>query len=325
MKITAFLSICLAMSAFSHVGLVLAMAPPEAGRSAASQPAAKQPTTRPWLPSGVRAAAPITRAETVEDALAYSDDEKIILGDVRDGDGQLSTPALYIMLRRARMLPAGDKTFGGVDQPDPKGFWREPKRYRGRLVRVEVRYGGRAELWTKNITPTRWWGRRDVWMVDVLVEAEKTKPPTYRRMLVVMGHEPPKNLLKRQRLELVGIFYKLARLREDAATGDPAKRNEYPVIVAGSLSAAPGPGEDGLQWVAGLMIFAVMAMLFVFMFLRRKVSRQRAAGRRQYHPMRSDESAGASQAGLAEGVDEELCRQVESYQARRRGKNADNA
>ncbi|MDY7010406.1 MAG: hypothetical protein SVV80_06590 [Planctomycetota bacterium] len=328
MKITAFLCFFLYVPAFVHVGIAPAMTPSEADESVASQSAAfKQPTTMPWsltLPSDNLEVLPINRAETVEDALAYSDDEKIILDDVRDGDGQLSRPALYIMLRRARMLPGVDKTLEEAERPNPKDFWREPERYRGRLVRVKVRYGGRTTAWTENVTPTRWWGRRDVWMVDVLVESEKTKPPTYRRVLAVMGHEPPKNLLDRQPLELVGIFYKLARLREDAEEGDPDIMNEYPVIVAGALFAAPSPGENGFQWGAVLMIVAAMVMLFVFMLLRRSVSRRRAAGRREYPPMRPDDSAGGAEAGPMEEVNEELRRQVESYQAERRGKNAGN-
>ena len=324
MKITAILCIFL----FLHAGSAPAMAPPETDKSPGSQPAAKQPTTMPWsptLPSDDHKVMPITRAQTVEGALAYSDDEKIILDDVGDGDGQWSTPALYIMLRRAEMLPSGDKTLEEAERPNPKDFWREPGRYRGRLVRVDVRYGGRVTPWTENITPTRWWGRRNVWLVDVLVEAEKTKPPTYERMLVVMGHEPPKKLLDRQRLELVGIFYKLAKLREDAGEGDPNKKNDYPVIVAGALFP-PRSGEDSFQWGSVLMILAVMVMLFVFMRLRRSVSRRRAADRREYKPVRPEDSAAAgAKAGPVEEVDEELRRQVESYRAERKIKDADNA
>ncbi len=312
MKIIAILCIFLTMPAFFLAGCAPAMAPPDADKSAYGW------LTTPWSQKPV----PITRAETVEDALAYSDDEKIILDDVSDGDGQLSTPALYIMLRRAQMLPAGDKTLEEAERPDPKDFWREPERYRGRLVRVEVRYGGRTEPWG-NVTPTRWWGRRDVWMVDVLVEVEKTKPPTYERMLVVMGHEPPKNLSKRQPLEVVGIFYKLAKLHKDAETGDPGKKNEYPIIVAGALFA-PQSGKDNFQWGAVLMIIAIMVMLFIFMRLRRSVSRQRVAGRHEYKPMRPDDFAGSAQAGSDEEV-EELRRQVEAYQTQKRDKDADNA
>ncbi len=323
MKITAILCISL----FLHAGSAPAMDPPEADKSPGSQPADEQPTTIPWsptLPSDNHKVMPITRAETVEDALAYSDEEKIVLTDVSDGDGQLSTPALYVLLRRAEMLPAGDKTLEEAERPNPKDFWREPGRYRGRLVRVSVHYGGRVTPWTENITPTRWWGRRNVWLVDVLVETEKTKPPMYERMLVVMGHEPPKKLLDRQRLELVGIFYKLARLREDAGEGDPDKKNEYPVIVAASLFV-PQSGGDDFRWGAVLMIIAVMVMLFVFMRLRRSVSRRRAADRREYKPMRAEDSAGGAKAGPVEEVDEELRRQVESYRAEREIKDADNA
>ena len=302
MKITAILCISL----FLHVGSASAIAPPEADKSPGSQPADEQPATMPWSPtppSDEHKVMPITRAKTVEDALAYSDKEKIALVDVNDGDGQLDTSALYIMLRHAEMLPAGNKTLEEAERPNPKDFWREPKRYRGRLVRVSVRYGGRVEPW---------WGRRNVWMVDVLVESEKTKPPTYERMLVVMGHKPPEKLLDRQRLELVGIFYKLVRLSEEAETGDPNKKNDYPVIVASALFT-PQSGRHGFPWLATPMIIAVMVLLFVYMRLRRSVSLRHAADRREYKPMRSEDSTAGARAEPIEEVDEELRKQVEAY------------
>ena len=219
------------------------------------------------------------------------------------------------------MLPEGDKTLEEAERPNPKNLWREPGRYRGRLVRLKVLYDGRVTPWTENVVPGRWWGKRDVWMIDVLVEVEKTKPPSYERILVVMGHEPPKNLKNRQPLELVGLFYKkLTQLREDAEEGDPNVKDEYPVIVASSL--LPSRLEEGsFRWVGAVMIIAVMIMLFVFMRLKRGVSRQRAAGVREYQPTRPD---GGAVGGTGE-VDEELRRQVELHQAEKREKDVDNA
>ena len=311
MKTIAVLYISLTASFFFHVGCT------DADVSSDAAPAANQQTTASWLLTD-DPRKPIKRAETVEDALAYSKDEKIILKDVRDGGGQLDSSALYVLLRRSQMLPEGDKTLDEAERPNPKNLWREPGRYRGRLVRLKVLYAGRVTPWTENVTPGRWWGRRNVWMVDVLVEVEKTKPP--ERMLVVMGHEPPKNLKNRQPLELVGLFYKLAQLREDAEKGDPNVKNEYPVIVASSL-LPPRSDESDFRWGSIVMIMVVMVMLFVFMRLKRRVSRQRAAGMREYHPARPDSNA---EAATGE-VNEELQRQVKLHQAEKREKDADNA
>ncbi len=320
MKITAALCIVVSFMVFLPARQpVCAMSPPDADKSAESQIAAKLPTTAPWSPPADPKPLPIIRAETVEQALAYSADEKVILNDVQDGDSQLDKPSLYILLRRSQMLPEIDKMLEEADSPNPKNFWREPERYRRRLVRLKVLYGGRVKPWTENVTLGRWWGRRDVWMVDVLVEVEKTKPPVYKPMLVVMGHEPPKNLSNRQPLELVGLFYKLAKLRGDAEEGDPDRKDEYPVIVAGALFP-PRSDEGGFKWGGALIIIVVMIMLFVFIRLKRTVSRQRAAGVREYHPIRSDSGAEA----VAGEVDEELRREVESYQAKKRNKDADN-
>jgi hypothetical protein len=321
MRIIAALCVAVLFLVFLPVHTpVLAMSPPDESQPADTVSAAKQPTTSPWsstLPDDPNK--PIKRAETVEDALAYSDGEKIIMKDVHDGDGQLSTPALYILLRRSQMLPI-DKMLEEAERPNPKNFWREPERYRGRLVRLKVLYAGRVTPWTENVTPTRWWGKRDAWMMDVLVEVEKTKPPSYKRILVVMGHEPPKNLKNRQPLELVGLFYKLAKLREDAEEGDPNVKNEYPVIVAGAI-CPPQSDENPFKWGGTIMIMVILGLLFAFIRLKRGVSRQRAADVREYHPTRPDSGA---EAATGE-VDEELRRQVELHQAEKKDKDADNA
>ncbi len=309
MRITAILCFSLTIPAFFHAGC--AVAPPDADKSGD-----KQPITMPRFKKPLS----IIRAETVEDALDYSKDEKIVLGDVSDSESTLGSPAMYVLLRRAEMLPEGDKTLEEAERPSPKNLWREPGRYRNRLVRLKVFYAGRATLWTENVVSGRWWGRRDVWVVDVLVEVEKTKPPSYELMVVVMGHEPPKNLKNRQPLELVGLFYKLAKLREDAEEGDPNVKDEYPVIVASSL-LPPRSEESDFRWAVAVMIIAVMIMLFVFMRLRRGVSRQRAAGVREYQPTRPDNNV---EAATGE-VDEELQRQVKLHQAEKREKDADNA
>lgn len=327
MKITA--AVCVVVSSLVFLPAcqpASAMSPPDADEKPIP---AELPTTAPWLLHADTPDQPIKRAETVENALAYSEDEKIILDDVRDGDGQLSSSAMYVLLRRAQMLPEGDETLEEAESPSPKKLWDEPGRYRGRLVHLKVLYAGSVTPWTDNVVSTRWWGKRSVWMVHVLVEAKKTKPPTYDRMVVVMGHEPPKNLKNRQPLELVGLFYKLAKLREDAKKGDPDVKNEYPVIVASALYPTPSDkalsDESTFKWGSTVLIIAVMVMLFVFMRLKRGVARQRAAGVQEYHPSRSDTPDDADADADDGQVDEELLRQIELHQLDKRDEDADNA
>lgn len=249
---------------------------------------------------------PIAAAESVRDALAFSAEEREILKDVRDGDGQLDTPALYVLLRRAAMLPAGQRTLTEAEEPNPKSLWTEPQRYRARLVRVSGRRVGPVEDWSDQVTPTRWWGSRGVHVLYLKV------PGAEEPLMVYVTARPAEKLPERVRI--AGLFYKLVTLPERAETGDPSRTHAYPVLVAGTVHALRSPW--GVPAEAAIMLGVVLALVVVFMLLRRAGRRAAPAERAPYRPRRPEHAADAptDTAGQPpDEVDAELRRQVEQF------------
>lgn len=283
--------------------------------AAESRPAASAPATRPELP-------PIVQAATAAEALKYTLVEAIILADVEDR-GEFDIPALYVLLRRAEMLPEGRAVLDQADRPNLLNLWSSPERYRGQLIHVSGRYAGRVTDLTQTASRTlRWPYPRGVWAMDVIVEFGRDVPP--RRMVVVMGREPPKGLAKYQPVEFAGIFLKRATLPEDTDYSDPAVKKEYAVIVARrayTVAAPPGRVPVMFYVVFGL----VVVLLLAFILLRRKIGRAapKAGG---YRPARfEDARRGAEESqAAAEDVDEDLRREVADYLARREKQAEEN-
>jgi len=265
------------------------------------------PATQPRL-------MPIVQADTVEQALDYSADERIVLSDVADDNTRLNHPALYLLLRRAAMLPDAPAPYDEAEQPNPKDLWKTPKRYRGRLVRVAGLFAGRQTDLTKtgHFTATRWWGTRKAFLVDV------HEPKTGRIILLVLPEKPAKMAMGR-RVRFAGLFYKRVTLRENRTTGDPRKTHEYVVIVAKSLHRGWRGGGGGLLGgmplpaKAIIMIAVILGLLVAFVLLKRTMSRPPARRRAEYRPMRFQDDADSR--AEQSGVDEELRRQVEAARA----------
>ncbi len=290
---------------------------PAESASPATGPAAETATTSaPFAPPAEerRLALPITVAPSVQKALDYSPEERQILQDVRDGDGQLDAPALYVLLRRAQMLPPGAQTYDEAEQPNPKSFWTEPARYRGRLVRVDGVRVGELTDWSDQMADTPWWDRRGGHVLYLKVD-EIPEP-----VLVFLTSKPPRQLV--QRLRIAGLFYKLVRLPENPQTGDRSVTHEYPVIAAKILYAT----APGANFPAGIyaMFALVLALVAVFLILRRQIGRRnRAEATRRYRPPRfqltprRDEDEPPQE---TDQVDEELQRQLEQYRRDQLGK-----
>ena len=256
---------------------------------------------------------PISTAASVEEALAFTDDEKEILKDVHDRDGQWDTPALYVLLRRAEMLPDSRRTLEEAEQPNPKSFWTEPQRYRARLVRATGRLYGPVEELSERIPWTRRWGRRPVHVLYLKV-ANAAEP-----VLVYLTRRPPENPPSRMRI--AGLFYKLITRGERAETGDPSKTHVYPIIVAKTIYGLRSGG--GLPKETALMLAIVLAMLVTFLLLRRYATRRPAPAEGKKHRItRFDDDAGRPPPGpeqqAPDEVDAELRRQVEAYRRQRR-------
>lgn len=257
---------------------------------------------------------PIERAATVAEALAYSPDEKTILADVRDGDGQMDAAALYVLLRRASMLPKDPIPLNEADRPNVRNFWLEPDGYRGKLVAVKAGYVEHAD-YTQRVTFTRWWGKRAVSIVTVSVKiGDELKP-----MIVLTSEEPPAGLKKGDKLEFAALFYKLANVTEKGFKEGAGPEDAYPVLVARSIQpgrgAAAGGGPASIPLPLKIAFGAVAVLLMAFFILRRKIGQGRAAKVVEYKPLRFEEAGGVQRPAPAadEPVDEELVRQVKAY------------
>ncbi len=223
-----------------------------------------------------------------------------------DGDGQLDAAALYVLLRRAEMLPPEGRTFEEAEQPNPKSFWAEPQRYRARLVRVTGRPVGQVTDWSEKVKPTPWWGRRPAYVVYLQV------PEVAEPILVFLTRRPPDRLPRK--LRVAGLFYKLVSLPENRRTGDPAIRHEYPVIVSRAVRAAEVAGGLPVEFVVFFSV--VIVMVVIFLMLRRYLSRRPPRAGRRYRPRRSEAAPPPADAAAAQDVDEELRRQVEAARGR---------
>ncbi len=257
-------------------------------------------------------------AQTVEQALAYSDHEKIALADVSDFDGQVNGVALSILLRRAAMLPKGKAAAEEADRPNLKNLWRSPADYRGRLIQVEGLYAGRQD-WSAATSPTTYYSG-PVHMVLLQEEATGAR----RGIMVMMPVRPPEGILPGRKVSVAGLFYKVAtRMVND----DPGKTADYAVIVAPGLSTRVPGAEGGKRIPLPLIIFgaAVVVLLYVFRFIWKR-SRSRPAAEGGYKPRRSEETMDVQKEAPAEpetpdgDVDEDLIRQAEDFKDRKRKK-----
>ena len=157
-----------------------------AGLAVAQDAAPTQPST---LPSAVEAAPPpfmpVEVAATVDDALAYTPPEwNVILPAVHDGDGQVLDTALYVLLRRAAMLPVARQTLDRADDDRMDNLLAWPRRYRGHLVRLEVQVW-RVRRWHQELSLTPWWANRPAWRFDCTDRATGTP------LIVFLTHSRP--------------------------------------------------------------------------------------------------------------------------------------
>lgn len=271
---------------------------------------------------------PTGQSQPLAQATDYDQAERTILEDVQD-DGQLYTSALYVLLRRAEMLPDDRQALAEAHRPDPLDLWDRPARYRGRLIRVVCEYAGEPPESLTSVadrTP-RWPHPKPIWAAHVLVEDRSARPPK-KRMLVLMGHKPRTDLRRDQGVEVVGLFYKRVTMAQKTEPGEPRGDYDYPIIVAKALYPADGGAK--VPPTVYLTFFLIAALLLGFVLLRRYLGRARARGK-QRKPLRFEgrPEGGEEVDASPEAVDEDLRREVAAYLAERRGamegEHADNA
>ena len=284
-----------------------AAAPPAETRPAGAPATGPEPIdTIPVTPARP-AVKPAEAAETIENALAYTDRERTALNDVRDHDGQVDGVALSILLRRAAMFPTGQAAFREADRPNLKNLWRSPADYRGKLIVVEGLYS-RQQDWSAGTAPTPY----HTGPVHMVLLTE-TVTGRRRGIMVMLPARPPEKIALGKRLRVAGLFYKAAALPTAAEGGKPA---EYAIVVAPHLDA-PGPGGGWkIPTPALILLVAVVVLLVVFRFAW-KYARRGPAVQSAYRPMRLEDGADQQQPTPAQpaeqDVDEDLIRQVEAF------------
>ncbi len=323
--------------AAAALGLLLA-AWPTAGQAPSSRAASAlflpEPDSRPTL-------LPVLPAATVDEALAYTDGERTILEDVNDRDSTIWAPALYVLMRRAAMLPTDPGILGEADQPTVKNLWASPERYRTRFVRVTGRFLTMEDASREIMPNLRWAGSAHVmWLVEMETKA-KSPEKKAGRIMVVLTRKPPREPALAREITVAGIYYKLVRLPKRDSGGYvtvlpasapagpasmpalPPGMEDCPIIVAGSLFRAgsgSGGGVSNVPPVVMGMFGLVLLMVVGFILIKRKTRRPATAtGTGDYTPVRFEDAAN----GLVEDapddgpVDEDLVRQAEAFRAAR--------
>jgi hypothetical protein len=267
---------------------------------------------------------PIKQALTVQEALAYSPQEKTILDDYRFDpnhvDDQLNTPALYVLLRRVMMLPPAHDVLESADRVSPSNLWKDPQRYRGQLIRVEGLFADSEARpimdWSGNAIPTKWWGAREIFVGDVEVFRAKDDP---QPILVFMAERPADRFPLGQKVEVVGLFYKVVELPENDQTGDRSKKHLYPVFVARTIYPAGGMGAgpvDAPSLLWSLIGLGVVMMAVIFFMLRKRVAIFKRADtqRRPFGPLSFEQLRAKYPDEEEDGpVDEDLIQQAKAY------------
>lgn len=244
---------------------------------------------------------PIPASGSLADALAFTPAERDILFSVRDGDGQLDTAALYVLLRRAMMLPDTPQTLAEADPIHAANLWKDPARYRGQLIRLEANYAGKSIDWSADVTPSVWWGAREVYAVYAYV------PGTSEPVIVFLTEKPPETIPAK--LEIVGFFYKLL---DEPSAFDPSRRGLYPVLVAKNVQRQTFAMPE-MSGALGVVMGLAAVGLIAWIVLRRRNRRLAVAlHRRHVRPALAQEAPQEP-----DGVDEELQRQVEQFKTTR--------
>lgn len=268
------------------------------------------------LGAGQPTTATAPSALTVSEVLTFDEDERTILEDLTDDD-QWDASALYVLLRRAEMLPRGRGTLDQADSPSLGNLWAHPGRYRGQLIRVRARKILDFEDHTETARRTRRWPYpKPVWLAyaEVIVGTGKARQP--RPIIVILAGKPPEKLGKNQPVELAGLFYKRITAQQRGQKGQPAKKGLYPIIVARELLAVERPGDAGSTLMMFVMFSLVVALLIGYFFLRRYVGRKTAgSGESPYRPLRFEDAV-EDDSRLEDGpqaIDEQLRSQVQAY------------
>lgn len=284
--------------------------PASAPAGAATQPAPTPaeavtpvPASKPAPAGGV--VRPILTGQSIEEVSSLTAEEKGLIDLAIDGDEQYVTTGLYVLLRRAAMMPGDEEAYSTIKSVDPPSFWSAPAVLRGRLVRFDGLYFGPAEA--PRPVPNEWWAGNRFYLVNI---KQRMEGPT---IIVALTEPPPAELRKGTKLGIAGFFFKNVLLRVDAASGNPAEKHLYPVVVAKKIYRVPTDISSPLGGSTGVLV-AIAGGLVIFAMVRAYIR----AKQRQVAEARQEAlvAAQASEAPPEDfDIDPELGRQVEEFQA----------
>lgn len=290
-----------------------AVAPAPAG----GQPAATSPAT----PEGILGVEPLYEppavlpaepAGSVDAALDWTGEERELLSAVADGEHLLEPPAVYVLLRRAAMLPPGLEPLERADAVPMANLLRRPRDYRGRLVRMDLELYD-IERWDAARVTEPWWGRRPVWRA-------RAHDPRSRRSVILLLAEKPDRFpvdapVGQAPVRVAGLFCGTLVQETDAAADPAQPRREYPVLVIDRFYPPADASARSLPARQIALVVLVAGMLVVFYFLRRSVARRRKPAAVRPRP------AEAAEPPPDEPVDPDLVHQMQDYQARHKDAN----
>lgn len=263
-------------------------------------------------------------------AIELTEKEKILLGDVRDRDGQLYEPPMYKLLAKmAEMKKPGSSDFDNLPWPGYRQLLDHPSIYRAQAMRVRLNVitvekiiGVHSLYYPKD---------KPYWLLHCFNAASKVPP--LEPLIVICPFDPTEVLGKPnvsdkeyrydagRQVELAGVFYKIQRQKSRGWEKRKPELCNYPVFIGWDIRHTDVKATTGdIRKIMILLIVAAMAA--TFFLLRRHVKRLKGAGKSEesepykpsrYEPERQETESQDDELAEVE-IDEELTKAVQEFQ-----------
>ena len=248
------------------VGLMAAALGALAIAGPALQGQTTEPATMPAAPTTPVPAAPAA-------ATGFSEQEAVLINSVTDGNSELVSTPLSILLKHAALLPDGGvkaekMSLNALLVADPQEY-----REKFKLVSFEGWYAGKCEE-KEAAGKEEWWPAGTFYLMHVAGTTDRDSPI----VLVALTKAPPSSLRTGSKVGFTGYFYKnvLLPLKRDE---DTKKTNVVLVAKGGeivSLEEPAGGGSSSRTW--GLLAAIVTLLgLGLYFQMRVKAHKQQAA------------------------------------------------
>lgn len=285
--VVALMAVCVGM---------LAMAAPVGGQTTEPAPITAIPAT-PATPPAATPPLPATE---------FSDQETVLLDAITDGNDELLTTPLSILLKHAAQLPDGDIK---AEKIDLNALWVAPQKYREKLkpVAFEGRYVGLCE--TKGGAAREWWPAGTFYLMHISVTPDRPgkEMPI---VLVALTKAPPESLVKGAKVYFTGYFYKNALLPLQL---NEAEKRINPVLVAKAVEVAelePVTARRGFNSWGIVAAIVVLLGMGIYFQMRVRAQKQQAAMHQRVQALTHQPEEDADF-----DVDPQLAQEVERFEA----------